>query len=602
MENRSAPEPEKKKELKTFSFTRDISNKENDEKTPGNDENKNGGNILNLTLTLYDKEISLVAQRDNINPKLPNIIYEKYISAETLQGLNKIFSILDTEKIFTIIKNSFEQKFDHIAIEEDKIIIKLMINFMEVMTEEIAFELDKIKLSSEEENSIIKESIKLLTEEKKNLKNEVTQLNNTIEELKIITSEKNSEIIKQIEENKNEYTKKLEENKNEYTKKLEENKNDYSKKIEENKNEYEKKLEENKTEFNKILEENKNEFNKKLEEKEQENKKNMNEFQNILKKLQKEMSEVKEIEKYVKEKIIIEEKEEKEIKTHSLQRKQSKDLNIFNFDIKILLFEEKIKFKIKEIQDDLKNNPILYETDFEMNYFGKLSDYYKNQGGIKSIYEFLILRFNDNEDTINRETNKIIIKVKYTFGSKEDEIIFKINKKEVGLKNILTNVDETLRVLNKDIIKNNKDIIKNNKDINETKEEFKKDLLEKVYPIGSYYWSENDTSPEELFGGKWKKIEGRFLFASDSNHYVGQTGGEERHKLTLDEMPSHSHGYQKFKYKDYHWAGGGNSFSFLEHDYETHNIESSTTESKGNSQSHNNMPPYLTANCWKRLG
>ena len=594
MENRSAPEPEKKKELKTFSFTRDISNKENDEKTPGNDENKNGGNILNLTLTLYDKEISLVAQRDNINPKLPNIIYEKYISAETLQGLNKIFSVLDTEKIFTIIKNSFEQKFDHIAIEEDKIIIKLMINFMEVMTEEIAFELDKIKLSSEEENSIIKESIKLLTEEKKNLKNEVTQLNNTIEELKIITSEKNSEIIKQIEENKNEYTKKLEENKN-----------DYSKKIEENKNEYEKKLEENKTEFNKILEENKNEFNKKLEEKEQENKKNMNEFQNILKKLQKEMSEVKEIEKYVKEKIIIEEKEEKEIKTHSLQRKQSKDLNIFNFDIKILLFEEKIKFKIKEIQDDLKNNPILYETDFEMNYFGKLSDYYKNQGGIKSIYEFLILRFNDNEDIINRETNKIIIKVKYTFGSKEDEIIFKINKKEVGLKNILTNVDETLRVLNKDIIKNNKDIIKNNKDINETKEEFKKDLLEKVYPIGSYYWSENDTSPEELFGGRWTKIEGRFLFASDSNHYVGQTGGEERHKLTLDEMPSHSHGYQKFKYKD-HWfineSGGGKSYYFLEWDSGTNNIVSSTTDLKGNSQSHNNMPPYLTANCWKRLG
>ena len=583
MENSSAPEPEKKKELKTFSFTRDISNKENDEKTPGNDENKNGGNILNLTLTLYDKEISLVAQRDNINPKLPNIIYEKYISAETLQGLNKIFSVLDTEKIFTIIKNSFEQKFDHIAIEEDKIIIKLMINFMEVMTEEIAFELDKIKLSSEEENSIIKESIKLLTEEKKNLKNEVTQLNNTIEELKIITSEKNSEIIKQIEENKN----------------------DYSKKIEENKNEYEKKLEENKTEFNKILEENKNEFNKKLEEKEQENKKNMNEFQNILKKLQKEMSEVKEIEKYVKEKIIIEEKEEKEIKTHSLQRKQSKDLNIFNFDIKILLFEEKIKFKIKEIQDDLKNNPILYETDFEMNYFGKLSDYYKNQGGIKSIYEFLILRFNDNEDIINRETNKIIIKVKYTFGSKEDEIIFKINKKEVGLKNILTNVDETLRVLNKDIIKNNKDIIKNNKDINETKEEFKKDLLEKVYPIGSYYWSENDTSPEELFGGKWKKIEGRFLFASDSNHYVGQTGGEEKHQLTLDEMPNHSHGYEKFKYNGFHdvyEGGGGRAFYFLQHDHEEYNRESSTTESKGNSQSHNNMPPYLTANCWKRLG
>ena len=76
--------------------------------------------------------------------------------------MNKIFSILDTEKIFAIIKNSFEQQFDHITIEEDKIIIKLMINFMEVMTEEIMFELEKIKLSSEEDNSLIKESIKLL--------------------------------------------------------------------------------------------------------------------------------------------------------------------------------------------------------------------------------------------------------------------------------------------------------------------------------------------------------------------------------------------------------------------------------------------------------
>jgi len=117
----------------------------------------------------------------------------------------------------------------------------------------------------------------------------------------------------------------------------------------------------------------------------------MNEFQNILKKLQKKMSEVKEIEKYVKEKIIIEEKEEKEIKSHSLQRKQSKDSNIFDLDIKISLFKEKIKFKIKEIQDDLKNNAILYETDFEMNNFGKLSDYYKNQGGIKELFEFLMI-------------------------------------------------------------------------------------------------------------------------------------------------------------------------------------------------------------------
>jgi len=582
MEDNTTPDTEKKKELKSYSFTRNIPNNAKNGEIQGKNEL-----TLNLTLKLYDKEISLKAQKENINSKLLNIKYEKYISLETLQGMNKLFSVLDTEKIFDIIKSGFEQKFDKISLEEDKIIIKLMINFMEVMKEEIIFELEKRNLSSEEENIIIKESIKLLTEDKKNLKNEVAKLSNIIVELKKTTSEKDDQIKKQLEDNKNVYTNKIEENKKEFEKKLEEYKTEFSKKLEEYKNEFAKKLEEKE---------------KENQEKEQENKKNINEFQNILKKLQQEMSEVKEIKKYVKEKIIIKEKIEKEIKSCSLQRKKTIDSYLFDLDIKILLFNEKIKFKIKEIQDNLKNNPILYETDFEMNYFGKLSDYYKNQGGIKSIFDFLIFRFNDNEDIINRKANKIIIKVKYTFGSKEDEIIFEINKKEIGLKNILTNVDETLRVLNKDIIKNNQDIIKNNKDIIEAKEEFKKNILEKVYPIGSYYWSERDISPGNLFGGRWTKIEGRFLFASDSNHKVGETGGEERHQLTIDEMPSHSHGYQKFKYKGGWCINHSNDYLCLACDDQTKNLESSTTNSTGNSQSHNNMPPYLTANCWKRVG
>lgn len=111
-------------------------------------------------MTLYDKEISLVAQKENINPKLPNIIYEKYITLETLQSLNKFFSILETEKIFVFIQNAFEQKLDHISSEDDKIIIKVMINIMKVISEEITFELERIKLSNEEETTIIKESKK----------------------------------------------------------------------------------------------------------------------------------------------------------------------------------------------------------------------------------------------------------------------------------------------------------------------------------------------------------------------------------------------------------------------------------------------------------
>ena len=61
---------------------------------------------------------------------------------------------------------------------------------MEVVSEELTFELQKIKLSSEEESLLINESIKALTEEKNLLKNEVNSLNNTIAELKKISEEK----------------------------------------------------------------------------------------------------------------------------------------------------------------------------------------------------------------------------------------------------------------------------------------------------------------------------------------------------------------------------------------------------------------------------
>jgi len=49
-------------------------------------------------------------------------------------------------------------------------------------------------------------------------------------------------------------------------------------------------------------------------------------------------------------------------------------------NITLFLYEEKIKFRIKEIENDLKNNPIIYETDYEMRDFGKISDYNKNEG------------------------------------------------------------------------------------------------------------------------------------------------------------------------------------------------------------------------------
>lgn len=66
-------------------------------------------------------------------------------------------------------------------------------------------------------------------------------------------------------------------------------------------------------------------------------------------------------------------------------------------------------------------------------------------------------------------------------------------------------------------------------------------LIDSIYPVGSIYMSVNSTNPQTLFGGTWQRIQGRFLFAADSKHAAGSTGGEETHQLTVDEMPSHTH-------------------------------------------------------------
>ena len=54
--------------------------------------------------------------------------------------------------------------------------------------------------------------------------------------------------------------------------------------------------------------------------------------------------------------------------------------------------------------------------------------------------------------------------------------------------------------------------------------------------------SVNATSPATLFGGTWEALDqGRVLIGAGTSHPAGEEGGEETHKLTSSEMPSHGH-------------------------------------------------------------
>lgn len=115
-----------------------------------------------------------------------------------------------------------------------------------------------------------------------------------------------------------------------------------------------------------------------------------------------------------------------------------------------------------------------------------------------------------------------------------------------------------------------------------------------IYPVGSIYMSISATSPASLFGGTWESIGGRFLLGADATYAAGSTGGEATHKLTVSEMPSHYHDITtRTVAGDYqgHLATTGNT---------TSTIGNARTEKSGDSQPHNNMPPYLAVYMWKR--
>ena len=158
-------------------------------------------------------------------------------------------------------------------------------------------------------------------------------------------------------------------------------------------------------------------------------------------------------------------------------------------------------------------------------------------------------------------------------------------------------------------------------------------LLQKVYPVGSIYMSMNSTNPGTLFGGTWKKLDGKFLLGASTS--AGLTGGAATVTLTEANMPAHTHDkgtYNitgQFQVRPYTGDGvnasaygtGSNAFSSASGSGETWarslmgesnskktdvitlNASDSWTGSSGSAGAgtpHSNMPPYITVYMWQR--
>lgn len=124
------------------------------------------------------------------------------------------------------------------------------------------------------------------------------------------------------------------------------------------------------------------------------------------------------------------------------------------------------------------------------------------------------------------------------------------------------------------------------------------DVLCLCYPVGSSYINFSDSrNPSEILGfGTWEQVKDKFILAVGDTYEINTTGGEATHILTEEEIPNHRHdiyteGGTVSKSTKY-IAGASGSIGGQGVGY---------TQYNGGGKAHNNMPPYETAYCWKRI-
>lgn len=126
-------------------------------------------------------------------------------------------------------------------------------------------------------------------------------------------------------------------------------------------------------------------------------------------------------------------------------------------------------------------------------------------------------------------------------------------------------------------------------------------LLNIAHPVGSIIQTtktQAQFNPNTMLGGTWRLLRGVFLYGAESDGAITGNvldGGEKTHVLNENEMPKHRHTITTYATN---WDGG----HATGYPKVTDSAGSSApyTSFAGNSQPHNNMPPYKNVNIWER--
>lgn len=134
-----------------------------------------------------------------------------------------------------------------------------------------------------------------------------------------------------------------------------------------------------------------------------------------------------------------------------------------------------------------------------------------------------------------------------------------------------------------------------------------------IFPVGAVYITYNNNNPGNFLGGTWVQFgQGRTLMGqgtgndgSTSMSFTAESsGGEYKHKLSADEMPSHYHNVvlndDKNELLRIHYNNGTWGRYSEANRNSGVNTSAVITNSQGGSKYHNNLSPYITVYFWRR--
>lgn len=147
----------------------------------------------------------------------------------------------------------------------------------------------------------------------------------------------------------------------------------------------------------------------------------------------------------------------------------------------------------------------------------------------------------------------------------------------------------------------------NNDKYNNNLNLYSQEVIDLFYPIGRGFIDFTDTDYSNYLGCTWEReLVGMTAIGLDINqtdfNTIGKTGGEKTHKLTITEIPSHSH--------DAQLHSGGTTAAPIAGFANTANANGNGIVSGGSmfgirntggNQPHNNLQPYKVVAYWKRV-